>query len=980
MLLGNPATLIYYDLYPVNPDLGGMLPSNIEGNAAPPAGTPNYFVEMDDDTWGFPTDQLQFWAFHVDWVTPANSSFTYQNTLTTDPFDTDLCGYSRECIEQPGTDQKVDAIPDRLMYSLQYRNFGTHQSMVVNHTVDVGGDQAGVRWYELRRTTGDWSIYQQGDYAPDGDNRWMGSASMDNLGNIALGYSVSSATTYPSVHYTGRLEADPLGVMTLGENAIVEGGGSQLGVSRWGDYSMMDVDPADDCTFWYTQEYVADTGQWNWATRIGSFKLPGCGPVWGTLSGTITDDSTTLPVEGAKVAITGGVTAYTDASGDYLFDGLPAGNYDVTVTSYWYEDGVVHNVAVVDGTAATQDLALRPRGVDTISGTVYDNSGQGWPLYAYIEIPELHDDNQNPLAYRVLYTDPETGAYSVDLAEGREHTFITNAFSGGYEEVAQSFTASGSGTLDIPLEIDVVACDAPGYYYDEGFGEDFEGGVPSGSWSTVDNIPAGTFWAESSFWGDANYTGGTGDAAESSSDAWGPDYYDTELVSPVIATASLPANPTLTYLANFQNYAGRDNFDVDINVDGGGWVNLLSWNEDHGGFFAAPGEAVALDLTTQLAGATDFQLSWRYYDLGNVSDPWFWYVQIDDVSIGECVPTAGLDNLVVGTVEDMNGQPALGASVSTGSETVYTKTIQEGPEYGTAFYFLPAPSGTQNVTARALTSTTASVVVPSSTNIRHDFALEEANLSFIGDFDGDGADDMAIFRPSDSTWYIHGIGSFVYGEAGDIPVPGDYDGDGKTDIAIFRASNHTWYIRGVGPFVYGDPGDIPVPADYDGDGATDIAVFRSSNHTWYIYGVGPFVYGDPDDIPVPADYNGDGKDDIAIFRPSNHTWYIYGVGPFVYGDPGDIPVPADYDGNGTADIAVFRPSTHTWYTYGAGTFAYGNPADIPVPADYNGDGMDEVAVFRPSNGTWYIYGLGAYAFGTDGDIPVSPDLLPGEMP
>ena len=278
MLTGAPANMVYFDLYPRDPNLGGMLPSDADG-PAPPAGTPNYFAEMDDGAWGYSPDQLQLWAFHVDWSTPASATFTKVAALPTQPFDSNLCGSSSACIRQAGTTARVDALSDRLMYRLQYRNFGTHASLVTNHTVDVDGtDHAGIRWYELRDDGSGWRIYQQGTYAPDADHRWMGSIALDKAGNIALGYSVSGPSLYPSVRYTGRLATDPLGTLPQGETTLKDGTGSQLSTTgRWGDYSMMAVDPTDDCTFWYTQEYYASTSNAGWRTHVGSFKFASCG-------------------------------------------------------------------------------------------------------------------------------------------------------------------------------------------------------------------------------------------------------------------------------------------------------------------------------------------------------------------------------------------------------------------------------------------------------------------------------------------------------------------------------------------------------------------------------------------------------------------------------------------------------------------------------------------------------------------------------
>ncbi len=190
-----------------------------------------------------------------------------------------MCAGSRNCIPQQGTTVKLDAIADRLMYRLQYRNFGSYQTMVLNHTVDTNSaDHAGIRWYELRNSGGGWNIRQQGTFSPDTAHRWMGSMAMDGAGNIALGYSVSSSTMFPAIRYTGRLAGDTLGQLPQGEGTIINGTGAQThSASRWGDYSSLSVDPVDDCTFWYTNEYVQTTGSSPWRTRIGSFQLPGCG-------------------------------------------------------------------------------------------------------------------------------------------------------------------------------------------------------------------------------------------------------------------------------------------------------------------------------------------------------------------------------------------------------------------------------------------------------------------------------------------------------------------------------------------------------------------------------------------------------------------------------------------------------------------------------------------------------------------------------
>lgn len=278
MLTGGLARSIYFDLYSVNANLGGMLPSDWDGGTAnpPPSNTPNIFAEIDDNAWGYSDDQIWLWQFQTNWGTPASSTFTSLGTLPTAAFDTNMCGYARACIPQPGTSAKLDALSDRLMFRMPYRNFGTHQSMVLNHTVDTNGaDLAGIRWYELRNTGSGWSIHQSATYAPaDGQHRWLGSIALNDIGDIALAYSVSGSAVSPSLRFTSRAAADPLGTMSQPETSIVAGSGYQThSAARWGDYAHMSQDPSEPATLWFTGEYTNSASSASWKTRIAKLVL-----------------------------------------------------------------------------------------------------------------------------------------------------------------------------------------------------------------------------------------------------------------------------------------------------------------------------------------------------------------------------------------------------------------------------------------------------------------------------------------------------------------------------------------------------------------------------------------------------------------------------------------------------------------------------------------------------------------------------------
>ena len=264
----------------------GLLPTDLDGFAAPPAGTPNFFLGSMDNggPYGASQDALTLWKFTADFTLPANSTFVLANTIPITAYDTipAFCS-GRSCVPQPGTANKIDHLGyrQRPMHRAAYRNFGTHQSIVTNQSVEASSTMSGIRWWEIRSPNSSPVIYQEGTYAPgtiDTIHRWMGSIAMDSAGNMALGYSASDGTaTFPSSWYTGRLAGDPLGTMPQGEGSILNGTGSQTGSQRWGDYTSMNVDPVDDCTFWYVNQYLPTTSSVGWRLRVGAFKFDECG-------------------------------------------------------------------------------------------------------------------------------------------------------------------------------------------------------------------------------------------------------------------------------------------------------------------------------------------------------------------------------------------------------------------------------------------------------------------------------------------------------------------------------------------------------------------------------------------------------------------------------------------------------------------------------------------------------------------------------
>jgi hypothetical protein len=258
-----------------------LQPGHLEGPVLPAAGTCETYIQaFDDETWGDATgpDGYRTWEFCVDHAVPANSTLTEHPFIVSgNEFDAELCGFSRNCIPQPGVADGLDTLGQFTMYRFAVRDVNGTLTGAISHSVDLGGNLAGVQWAQFDMSGANPTLADVGQLdVGDGDNRWMPSVALDQSGNMALTYTVSSAVTFPSMYFTGREASDPAGTLQA-ESVCIDGTGSQTGPNRWGDYATVSVDPEDDCTFWMTNEYVETTGSFEWDTQVCTFKFENCG-------------------------------------------------------------------------------------------------------------------------------------------------------------------------------------------------------------------------------------------------------------------------------------------------------------------------------------------------------------------------------------------------------------------------------------------------------------------------------------------------------------------------------------------------------------------------------------------------------------------------------------------------------------------------------------------------------------------------------
>jgi hypothetical protein len=421
-----------------------MTPADLDGATPPPAGAPAIFMRHRDDEVhnapGTAQDFLDMWTFHVDFDVPASSTFTQLPSIAISEFSSELCGLSSfACVPQPGTTTTLDPLREVIMYRLAYRNFGDHETIVGNLVTDADGEpdnpasleREGVRWFELRKSGGPWTLFQEGTHSPDANPRWMGAIAMDGDGNIAVGYNVSnnSPAIFPSLRYAGRLVDDVPG--TLRAEIELATGAAFNASNRYGDYAAMSVDPADDCTFWFTGMYNPVNAPANrWRTRVGAFKFDSCPSAFPANTAVFTPalqvpscaatgrscDSAALLV--GRDTISGGPEPNQPNTLQGSCNDGTAGTFHVRESIDRIRVGTLNGSQMSPGSVVRVDVTVWGYGPTAIGDTLdlFSAADATSPTWTYIGSQETHRDGPQTLS--MTYTLP-TGALQAVRARFR---------------------------------------------------------------------------------------------------------------------------------------------------------------------------------------------------------------------------------------------------------------------------------------------------------------------------------------------------------------------------------------------------------------------------------------------------------------------------------------------------------------------------------------------------------------------------------
>lgn len=606
-------------------------PADNDGAFAP-TGAPGIFVAFNDDAIAGGADQLWIYELAVNWTTPASSTFSRVQQLAVSAFDSNF-GADWTNIAQPGTTQQLDAIPQVIMNIPQYRNFGTYQTLVCCHSVDVDNtDHAGIRWYELRRgtqTSGNWSIRQQGTYAPDANSRWMGSIALNGSGKIGLGYSISSSTVYPGIRYTGQSGAAysaGTGVLDIPETVIQTGAYSQTAAERWGDYSAISIDPLDDQTFWFTTEYIGSGGARK--SKIASFKLAN-DPLVTTLAATaITSSTATLNGSvnpnglsttyyfqyGTTISYGTNTTTVSAGSGSSTIAVLASITSLIPGTTYHFRLVATNS----DGTANGSDLLLTP-GAATVSTTAASSIAMNSATSGgSVTLEGGSTVTARGVCWNTSINPVVTGSHTTDGAG------------------LGSFTSSITGlTANTTYHVRAYATNANGTFYGEDltfntlcgiftlpFTESFTNAVIPNCWSQLDNQGNGQVWQFGVITGYTPLPALTGNYAYLNSDAYGTgNSQNADLITPTLDLSGY-ATVNLAYKHYFRFYTGSSAKVYYSTNNGSTWTLLSTYTAT-----SSPNPTAISQAVNAVAGSSAVRFKWNY------TGAYGYYWGIDDVNV-----------------------------------------------------------------------------------------------------------------------------------------------------------------------------------------------------------------------------------------------------------------------------------------------------------------------------------------------------------
>jgi len=666
-------------------------PVDNDGPAAP-VGSPGLFIALNDDAIGGGSDQLWIYELAVNWANTATSTFSRTQQINVTAFDSNF-GNTWSNIPQQGTTQKVDAIPMVIMNVPQYRNFGTYQTIVCCHTVDVDAtNHAGIRWYELRKTppSTTWTVRQTGTYAPDAHSRWMGSIMLNANNKVGLGYSISSSSMYPGIRYTGQTAgayAMASGILDVPEDIIQTGSNSQTGFNRWGDYSLMSVDPVDNETFWFTTQYIGSGGSRK--TKIASFKI-GNAPVAITLAAT--------SITGTSATLNGTVNPNTLATNYYFEWGTSTSYGNVTTTTAAGSGSVSLDVNApisglvagttyhfrlvatnADGTTNGSDLTFTPG-----AAVVTTSAVTGITLTGALSGGNVTSDGGSPVSIRGVCwaTTPNpvaTGNHTTDGSGTGTYTSSITGLSANTVYHVRAYATNASGTY---YGADIAFSTLCGVYTLP-FTESFSGTTIPTCWTNVDNQGNGQVWQFGTISGQSPNPALTGNYAYLNSDAYGSgNSQNADLISPTIDMSAYSA-VNLQFQHYFKSYSGSSGtLSYSIN-NGSTWAVIQTFTTTSSSNPVSFSQAIAA-----VAGQPAVKFKWNY------TGTYGYYWGIDNISItGTSVVTLTV------TPANQNVTSAAGTTPFAVTTTAAWTAISD------AVWCTVTPSGTGNGT---LTATFAS--------------------------------------------------------------------------------------------------------------------------------------------------------------------------------------------------------------------------------------------------------------------------------